>query len=143
MLKEMAAIMPRPAVAPRMTAERTNEFRCEPNRSPTTAPDVVAAGGILPSRGVPRRSEGSAAVAVIECRGGGGSAGKANVAALRVATWLRLAGAPTFAVMALLVGVANVTFPNALCGGGTRYVSAKWDACDVLVDGRVPFDWLA
>jgi hypothetical protein len=42
-------------------------------------------------------------------------AGSAKAAALRAADWLSLAGAPTFAIMALLTAVPGGAQPDLLC----------------------------
>ena len=57
------------------------------------------------------------AAVIAENQCAGGSAGNVDVVLLRAANWLRLAAAPTFAVMALLVAVDGGSLPNALCGG--------------------------
>jgi hypothetical protein len=89
----MVAIMRRPAAALRMSGERTSGIRCERDRSRVTTPNCTAE----------HQSERAT--------------GSANGTILRAANWLRLAAAPTFAVMALLVGGVDKSLPSALCGG--------------------------
>jgi hypothetical protein len=71
---------------------------------------------------------------VNEAHAGGGACGairheSGNAAALGAADWLRLAAAPTFAIMALLTGVLGGGPPDMLC-------SAAQDASPL--SGMVP-----
>jgi hypothetical protein len=51
------------------------------------------------------------------CAGGAIRPESGHAAALRVADWLYLAAAPTFAIMALLTGVLGGGLPDILCSG--------------------------
>lgn len=82
------------------------------------------------------------AAVIAENQRAGGCARNLNVTLLRAANWLRIAAAPTFAVMALLVAVVGGSSQYAV-RRGTRCVTFVRNGCDVLADERLSFGVLA
>jgi len=72
------------------------------------------------------------------CTGGAIRPESGHAGALRAVDWLRLAAAPTFAIMALLTAAHSGGQPDILCSA-----AGERNGPDVLADERVPLGALA